>query len=47
MLHKSEETEYHLIQHPMQFISCLNYTVPIIAIHHEYETLGVLEIVPP
>lgn len=37
----------YLIQHPMQFISSLNNTVPIIAIHHEYETLSVLEVVPP
>lgn len=36
-----------LIQHPVQLIPCLNNTVPVIAIHHENETLSVLEIVPP
>lgn len=37
----------YLIQHPMQFIPCLNNSVSIIAVHDKYETLCVLEVVPP
>ena len=37
----------YLIQHSMQFISCLNNSVSVIAINHKYKTLCVLEVVPP
>ena len=31
----------------MQFIACLTNAVAIVAVHHEDETLSVLEVVPP
>lgn len=37
----------YLIQHPMQFVPCLNNSVSVIAVHHKYKTLGVLKVVPP
>lgn len=37
----------YLIEHAMELISSFNNTIAIIAINHEDETLGVLEIVPP
>lgn len=44
---KNELIPTYLIQHPMQFIPCLNNTVSVIAVHNKYETLCVLEVVPP
>ena len=37
----------NLIKHSVQFISSLNNTVSVIAVHHKDETLSVLEVVPP
>lgn len=37
----------YLIQHSVQLIPCLNYSIPVIAIHHKNEALSVLKIVPP
>ena len=37
----------YLIQHAVQLVSGLAHTVAIIAVDHEDETLGVLEVVPP
>lgn len=39
--------ERYLIQHPMQLIPGLNNSISVIAIHHKYKTLSVLEVVPP
>ena len=39
--------EPYLIEHSVQFISSLNNTVSVIAVHHKDETLSVLEVVPP
>ena len=38
---------YYLIQHPVQLISGLNNSVPVVAVNHKNETLCVLEVVPP
>ena len=35
------------IQHPVQLIPCLNYSISVIAINHKNKTLSVLEVVPP
>ena len=44
---KKITVEPYLIEHPVQFISSLNNTVSVIAVHHKDETLSVLEVVPP
>jgi hypothetical protein len=33
--------------HSLQFILSLSNPLSVIGVHHEYETLGVLEVVPP
>ena len=38
---------YYLIQHPVQLISGLNNSVPVIAVNNKNETLCILEVVPP
>jgi hypothetical protein len=38
---------FYLIQHPVQFIPCLNHSVSIVAINHKNKTLSVLEVMPP
>lgn len=37
----------HLVEHAVKLIPGLRDTVTIVAIHHEDQTLGVLEVVPP
>ena len=37
----------YLIQHPVQLIPCLNYSISVIAINDKNKTLSVLEVVPP
>ena len=37
----------YLIQHPMQLISCLNNSIPVIAIHNKYKPLCVLDVMYP
>lgn len=37
----------HLIQHSVQLVAGLAYAVAVVAVHHEDEALGVLEVVPP
>ena len=39
--------ELILVEHAVEFISSLGDTIAIVAIHHEDQTLGVLEIVAP
>ncbi len=39
--------ELILVQHALQLLTCLNNTVAIVAIDHEDDTLGVLEVVAP
>lgn len=36
-----------ILQYPMQLLSCFVYAFPILAVHHEDETLGAGVIVPP
>jgi len=42
-----EALKAHLVQHAVQLITGLDDTVSVVAIDHEDETLGVLEVVPP
>lgn len=44
--HQSSQASY-LVEHSVQLIACLTNTVAIVAVHHEDETLGVLEVMPP
>jgi hypothetical protein len=37
----------HLVEHALQLVPCLADTITIIAVHHEDQTLCVLEVVPP
>ena len=37
----------HLAEHAVELVASLRDTVTIVAIHHEDQTLGVLEVVPP
>jgi len=39
--------ELILVQHALQLLSGLDDTVPIVAVNHENDTLGVLEVVAP
>lgn len=39
--------ELILVQHALQLLTGLDDTVAIVAVHHEDDTLGVLEIVAP
>lgn len=34
-------------QHPLQLLTCLSDSLPIVGVDHENDTLGVLEIMPP
>jgi hypothetical protein len=36
--------EFILIEHPLQFLPCLRDTFPIVRVHDENDTLGVLEV---
>jgi hypothetical protein len=36
-----------LVQHALQFLTCLDNTVTIVAIDDEDDALGILEIMPP
>ena len=36
-----------LIEHALQFLTSLNHTVAIIAVHDKDDALGVLEVMPP
>lgn len=38
---------YYLIQHPVQLVLGLNYTVTVIAVNHKDQPLSILEIVSP
>ena len=37
----------HLVEHAVELVPSLRDAVTIVAIHHEDQTLGVLEVVPP
>ena len=37
----------NLIKHPVKFISSLNNSVSVVAVHDKDQTLRVLEVVPP
>ena len=37
-------TELVLVEHPLQLLTRLRHTLPIVGIHHENDTLGVLEV---
>ena len=39
--------ELVLVQHALQLLAGLDNTVPIVAVHHEDDTLGVLEVMAP
>ena len=39
--------ELVLVQHALQLLTGLDNTVPIVAVNHEDDTLGVLEVVAP
>lgn len=39
--------ELVLVQHALQLLASLDDTVPIVAVNHEDDTLGVLEVVAP
>ena len=38
---------YYLIQHPVELISSLNNTFPIVAVYNKNQSLCVLKVVPP
>lgn len=40
-------TKLVLVQHALQLLAGLDNTVPIVAVNHENDTLGVLEVVAP
>jgi hypothetical protein len=40
-------TEFVLIEHALQLLTSLDYTVAIVAVDDEDDTLGVLEVMPP
>lgn len=40
-------SQFILIQHTLQFLASLDHTIAIVAINHEDDALGVLEIMPP
>jgi hypothetical protein len=44
---KESITELVLVQHALQLLTGLDDTIPIIAVNHEDDTLGVLEVVAP
>ncbi len=37
-------TELILVEHPLQLLPCLRDTFPIVRVHNENDTLGVLEV---
>ena len=37
-------SEFILVQHPLKFLTGLRYTLPIVGIDDENDTLGVLEV---
>ena len=46
--HQEESiTELVLVQHALQLLTGLDDTIPIVAVNHEDDTLGVLEVVAP
>ena len=40
-------TQLILVQHALQLLTSLNDTIPIVGVHHEDDTLSVLEVVSP
>jgi hypothetical protein len=47
LIGKNEEksiAELILIKHPLQFLSCFSNTLPIVGIHDENDTLGILKV---
>ena len=42
-----EYIKTNLVQHSMELISGFNNTISIVTVHHKYETLCILEVMPP
>lgn len=40
-------TKLVLVQHALEFLTCLNDTISIVGVDHEDDTLGILEVMPP
>lgn len=40
-------TELILVEHALQFLTCLNNTIPVVRVDDEDDTLSVLEVVSP
>jgi hypothetical protein len=47
MGHLGEAAGTHLVEHAVELVPSLRDAVAIVAIHHEDQTLRVLEVVPP
>jgi hypothetical protein len=45
--HASQATEPYLIEHALQLVPGLSNAIAIVAVHHEDQSLCVLEVVPP
>ena len=41
---KEGVSEFILVQHPLEFLTSLYYTITIVGVHDENNTLGVLEV---
>jgi hypothetical protein len=39
--------QFVLIEHALQLLTCLNYTITIVAIDHEDDALSILEVMSP
>lgn len=44
---KEGVSELVLVQHTLQLLASFHHTIAIVAIDHENDTLGVLEVMPP
>ena len=39
--------EYYFVEHSVKLVSSFHNTVTVVAVHHEDQPLGVLEVMPP
>jgi hypothetical protein len=44
---KKSIPQFILVQHALQFLTCLDHTITIVAVDDEDDTLSVLEVMPP